>query len=76
MVVCQCQRRKLGELFGTTDVVNSDSFLNFKSCKRDSILARPTQFKTIGWRVKGFKPVMTWKRHYKKKTMESEYSAL
>ena len=46
MVVCQCHSWKLGELFGTIDVVNSDSFGHRKSCTRDSILVTLTQFKT------------------------------
>jgi len=35
----------LGELIGTIDVVNSDSFGRLKSCRRDSILVTLTQLK-------------------------------
>ena len=36
----------LRNFFGTTDVVNSDSFGRLKSCRRDSISVTLTQFET------------------------------
>ena len=53
LVVCQCQSWKLGELLGTIDVVNSDSFRHRKSCRTDSILVELTQFKTNRMTRKG-----------------------
>jgi len=35
----------LGDLFGTIDVIKSDSLGHLKSCRRDSILGTLTQFK-------------------------------
>ena len=39
--------------FGTTDVINSDSFGHLKSCRRNSILVMLTQFKTNRMTCKG-----------------------
>ena len=57
--------RKLGDLFGTIDVVNSDSLEHLKSCRRVSILVTLTQFK----RVVNMETTLQ-----KRKPMEFEYS--
>jgi len=64
-----------GELLGTIDVVNSDSFGHCKSCTRDSILVTLTQFKTNGMTRKGVQ--MGYGRGtalQKGKPMDFEYS--
>ena len=66
MVVCQCQSCKVGELFGSIDIVNSYSYRHLKSWRRDSVLVTLTQFKMNRMMHKGVQTGYDMERRYKK----------